>query len=289
VGDAFGERLFFNAWLLEAEVLHRPLEQRPLPPGHWAYTDDTQMALSIVEVLVRHGGIDQDVLAERFGERFEHWRGYGPAMLDLLPRLKRGFDWRKATPALFSGQGSFGNGAAMRVAPLGAFFADNLAAVVEQAARSAEVTHNHPEAIAGAIAVAVATAIAWQLRGQEMQPRGADVLDLVLPHIPPSTVRVKIEQSRILPAESNIWHVVQTVGNGSRVSAQDTVPYVLWCAAHNLDNYAGAIWRTASGSGDIDTNCAMVGGIVAAFTGSEAIPAEWLRRREALPTDVLPL
>ena len=63
------------------------------------------------------------------------------------------------TPRLFGGEGSFGNGAAMRVAPLGAYFADELDAVVEQASFSAEVTHSHPEGIAGAIAVAVAAAL----------------------------------------------------------------------------------------------------------------------------------
>jgi hypothetical protein len=62
--------------------------------------------------------------------------------------------------------GSFGNGAAMRVAPLGAFFADQpLEVVCNQARLSAEVTHAHAEGIAGAIAVAVAAALAWQKRG----------------------------------------------------------------------------------------------------------------------------
>ena len=59
---------------------------------------------------------------------------------------------------MFEGQGSFGNGAAMRVAPVGAYFAGDIGAVVEQAARSSVITHTHDEAIAGSIAVAVAAA-----------------------------------------------------------------------------------------------------------------------------------
>jgi hypothetical protein len=44
------------------------------------------------------------------------------------------------------------------------------------------------------------------------------------------------------------------------VTAQATVPFVPCCAAQQLDNYSDALWLTATGSGDIDTNCAMVVG-----------------------------
>src|SRR5258707_3583505 len=84
-------------------------------------------------------------------------------------RQRRGH-WREEAQALFGGQGSFGNGSAMRVAPLGAYFADDLDAVVEQASRSAEVTHAHAEASAGAIAVSLAAAQAWRPREPGQRP-----------------------------------------------------------------------------------------------------------------------
>jgi ADP-ribosylglycohydrolase len=283
VGDAFGDRIFFEFRTFQAEVFDMPLAQRPLPAGHWSYTDDTQMALSIVEVLRHYGQIDQDALARSFGQRFERGRGYGPAMYDLLPQLRNGHSWRSAAPALFGGQGSFGNGAAMRVAPLGACFAGDLSTVIEQAARSAEVTHAHPEAIAGAVAVAVAAAHAWQHHQSRTLPTGEAFLDTVIRSVPASAVRDKLIAACAIPADTAIWHVVRALGNGSGVTAQDTVPYVLWCAAHRLSSYPEAIWLTASGLGDIDTNCAMVGGIVASATGNGGIPVDWLQRREALP------
>ena len=52
------------------------------------------------------------------------------------------------------------------------------------------------------------------------------------------------------------------LGNGTALSAQDTVPYVLWCAAEQLYSHGHALWLTARGFGDVDTTCAMVGGIV---------------------------
>ena len=69
----------------------------------------------------------------------------------------------------------------------------------------------------------------------------------------------------------------------SRISAQDTVPFTLWCSGEQLDHYEEAFWLTLSGGGDADTTCAIVGGIVALSTGLDGIPAEWRARREALP------
>jgi ADP-ribosylglycohydrolase len=278
VGDAFGERFFVSP-----EKVEGLLARRVLTAGPWPYTDDTQMALSILSILRQYGGIEQDALARSFARRYDSRRGYGPAMHGLLSWIDSGVPWAVLTRRLFHGQGSFGNGAAMRVAPLGAYFADDLDAAVEQARLSAEVTHAHPEGIAGAIAVAVAAALAWQVREADPVPRGRAFIDLVLPHVPDSEVREKIRHARNLTPESSVMLAVSALGNGTGVSAQDTVPFVLWCAAERLDNFEEALWLTVSGLGDRDTTCAMVGGIVAAHVGREGIPEEWLRRREPLP------
>ena len=118
------------------------------------------MACVLAAHLRRFGEVRQDGLAAEFARRHDRERGYGPAMVfDLMPRLAAGEHWSTAAPALFDGQGSFGNGAATRAPPLGAFFADDLDRAAEQAALSAEVTHAHPEAVAGAVAVALAVGL----------------------------------------------------------------------------------------------------------------------------------
>jgi hypothetical protein len=77
--------------------------------------------------------------------------------------------------------------------------------------------------------------------------------------------------------------------NGTYVCAHDTVPLVLWCAAHQLRDYRRALWTTASALGDRDTTCAMVGGIVACRVGHQGLPTDWLARREQLPSqDIRP-
>jgi ADP-ribosylglycohydrolase len=156
LGDAFGETWFFHA----AEVLDTALAERRLGPGPWPWTDDTAMALSLLEILLRYGHVDQDALATAFADSYakDPNRSYGPSMHRVLREIGAGRDWAAVTRGQFDGMGSWGNGAAMRVAPLGAWFAGDLDTVVTEAARSAAVTHAHPEAVAGAVAVAVAAA-----------------------------------------------------------------------------------------------------------------------------------
>ena len=278
VGDAFGETFFVHPDLVEGLVDERALADRT-----WNYTDDTMMAMSVFSVLREHGHMHQEALAQSFAERYDPMRGYGPAMHRLLWEIKCGADWSQRAQSLFGGQGSFGNGAAMRVAPVGAFFAGDMDAVVEQAALSSVVTHTHDEAVAGAIAVAVAAALACESRTALGPPAHSEFLDSVLTHVPESEVRSKIQQARDVSANASVQFAVSVLGNGGNVSAQDTVPFALWCAAKHLSNYEEALWETVSGLGDRDTLCAIVGGIVAAYTGTEAIPREWLQSREPLP------
>ena len=188
------------------------------------------MALSLVSVLRQSGEVDQDRLARSFSEHYDPQRGYGPAMHDIVPMMWLPGSWVSLSRRLFGGQGSFGNGAAMRVAPLGAFFADDLETAASQAFDSAIVTHAHPEAAAGAVAVAVGAALAWQGRDLRPRPTLPDFLDGILTLVPEGEVRAGIERARDLPPETTVSQAARILGNGDGVSAQDTVPFVLWCA-----------------------------------------------------------
>ena len=277
-GDAFGERFF-----LHPEVAQSLIAQRAIPSNPWRYTDDTAMAISIVEVLEEFGEIDPERLAENFGKRFiaDPHRGYGQAMHSLLPELAyHPKQWKQLAPQLFKGKGSFGNGAAMRVAPIGAYFADDFEAMMKQAHLSASITHSHPEGIAGAIAVALAAALAWRSKSSPMSPR--QFLEEICERTPPSEVRLGIGKARDLADDATAEKAVSILGNGADVSAQDTVPFCLWAAAHHRGSYEEALWTTVSGLGDRDTTCAIVGGIVAMSAGVESIPKIWLESREPL-------
>ncbi|MFN3651023.1 MAG: ADP-ribosylglycohydrolase family protein [Armatimonadota bacterium] len=282
VGDAFGDR-YFTLSDTSAGPLRSLIARRAELAAPWWYTDDTEMALSVYAVLAECGGIDPDRLAWSFAERYDPGRGYGAAMHGLLADIRQGQPWQGAASALFGGQGSYGNGAAMRVAPLGAYFADDLDAVVEHAARSAAVTHSHPEGIAGAVAVALAAAWAARSREAGERPSRRELLERVRERTPDSEVREKLRHAWSLEPGCSVELAAMALGNGSRISAQDTVPFCLWSAGERLDHYEEALWLTVSALGDRDTTCAIVGGIVAAYTGAEAIPERWLRKREPLP------
>ena len=278
VGDAFGQCFFaFGTQVLIAA--------RTAPPAPWQYTDDTTMALSIVEVLEQHGRIDQDALAEAFARRYarEPNRGYGATAHLILRAIGRGCPWREASAAAFGGEGSMGNGGAMRVGPLGAYFADDLDAVVQNARASAEVTHGHSEGQAGAIAVAVAAAVAGTLRGAGGAAGGQELIRAVIDRTPPGATRLGLSEALKLPFDASVRVATEVLGNGSRVCAFDTVPFAIWCAARHLDSYEDALWETVSGLGDRDTTCAIVGSIVAMAVPEQGVPAAWRRAREPLP------
>ena len=279
-GDAFGERFF-----LPDAVAHSMIQERSIPAPPWFFTDDTVMALSILETLAQHREINPDALAISFAGRYDRGRGYGPAMHKLLPAIRRQpQSWRTEAAALFRGEGSFGNGSAMRVAPLGAYFADDPGRIAEQAALSSIPTHSHDEAVAGAIAVAVATGLAWQMKNSGRPPSSQEFLEYVHQQLPESHLRKGIRKAIELPPQTSVATAVARLGNGSAVTAPDTVPFALWCAARYLGNYEEALWATVSGLGDRDTTCAMVGGIVVMYRGVESIPAEWLQHREQIPS-----
>lgn len=279
VGDAFGSQFFLQG---NAPLLFGP--RRADPPGPWRYTDDTEMALGILEVLARHGTIDQDDLALTFARRYalEMYRGYGAGAHGILSAIGSGTPWREAAGGAFGGQGSCGNGSAMRVGPVAGYFADDPDRAAREARLSAEVTHLHPEGVAGGIAAAVAGVIAWQLRDRADDPAArAEFFDAVLAAVPPGETRRGIEHAALLDSELSIETASTLLGNGVRITAMDTVPFALWVSARHLANYPDAIWATAHAGGDIDTNCAIVGGIVA-MSARVGIPEEWLTERETL-------
>jgi len=255
-----------------------------LPAGPWWHTDDTEMAISIVEVLRLLGCVHQDALARQFMWRFERDpdRGYGSGARRQLRMMLEGAEWRVTSREAFSGQGSMGNGSAMRVAPVGAWFADDLDRVVKEARASAIVTHVHAEGVAGAVAIAVAAAMAWRQRGKAPEEAATEFFNEVHERTPEGETRRGIAHAFQVRHLESVQSAARMLGNGSGVTCPDTVPFTLWAAAKYMGRYREAIAATASVGGDVDTNCAIVGGIVALSTGWEGIPKNWLQEMEAL-------
>lgn len=275
VGDAFGERFFRYE---PTSVTLASVEARELPAGPWRWTDDTAQGAALTAHLLEHGRVDPPALALAFAEVYlaDPRRGYGAGAHDLLKAIGAGGDYQELARAAFGGTGSMGNGAAMRVAPLGAFFASDLGEVAEQASLSASVSHPNINGVAGAVAVALAAA------GVEREMPSNAIWAEILARTPRSHTLEIIEEAAGIEPDSPVREVVDRIGSGSRVCAHDTVPFCLWAALGCRGSLEAALWRTVAGLGDRDTTCAIVAGILGA-SASVRIPEEWRRRTEVLP------
>ncbi len=127
VGDAFGDQLFCDAQghTYDYQRILELHHSGALPDGPWAFTDDTIMAATLLGHLKNFGRVEQGPLALAFAESYQKdtERGYGATVRTILRSISQGGSWQEASQRVFSGMGSMGNGAAMRVAPLGVYFA----------------------------------------------------------------------------------------------------------------------------------------------------------------------
>ena len=206
VGDALGETFYRP----NPEAMST-IARREIPQGPWSYTDDTEMALSVVEALQADGHIDPTKLGHAFAQRFKPERGYGTGTAKLLQAVAAGGNSQEIAAAAHAGEGSHGNGAAMRVAPIGAFFADNIEQVIQEAQASSLPTHTHCEAIAGAVAVAIAAALATKVgNGLMMSP--TDFLKHVLLRTPESVTRNGINTVYHIGGNTDPHSVAEQVG-----------------------------------------------------------------------------
>lgn len=275
LGDCFGQTFF-----VPDETARQRIKDREILKEPWHFTDDTVMAIGIYRILKKYGKIDQDELARVFAENYAlDWhRGYGGTVHSILHSIKEGKNWREVSAGAFDGMGSMGNGGAMRAAPIGAYFADDLDKVLYNARKSAEVTHAHIEGIAGAMAVAAASALFLNKKLGNYRGEGEVFLRDVADQLPESDTKYKILSAVSIKKESSIDFVVSVLGNGIRLTAQDTVPFCLWCVAYFYPSVEEALWTAVSALGDRDTICAIVGGIVSLF--ADELPLQWLRYME---------
>jgi len=238
------------------------------PPGEvLRYTDDTEMALGVGEAL-RTRGREATVAdyARRYVANLNVGRGYGRGALLALAAIDDGMDPEQAAVSYFP-DGSFGNGAAMRVAPVGLAFARDPEALEEHVARSAAPTHAHPHAVEGARLIAQAVGYAARAERFEGDAFRAFVL----------------EQVRDPAYAARLAEVFAGRGLATGVAALESVPTALAHAADHAASYVDGVGRAVLGGGDCDTIAAMTGAILGAAHGLDAIPAVWRERLERGP------
>lgn len=248
--------------------------------GRGRYTDDTQMMIGIAESLVGCGGFDVADMARRFVDNFDPRRGYAAGAMKALRGLRHGLPWNEVGQRLFAGGGSFGNGAAMRVAPVGVLYCHDAGELRRVAELSASITHAHPLGKEGAALQAFAVACAARLEPSQ----GLDSSEFL--RNVRSFVRRDCEEFQrklcsiavLLQRQSSATEIADTLGND--VTAHGSVPAALYSFLAHPGSFKDALVCGVSLGGDTDTIGAMAGAIAGAFHGVEAIPRDWMEALE---------
>jgi poly(ADP-ribose) glycohydrolase ARH3 len=261
VGDALG--MPYEG--LPGAAIPARLEMVQARRGRGTYTDDTEMMIVLAESLLEHGSVDEERLAEAFLERCDPSRGYGAGTLELLASWRRGVPVDAAAQRLFGGEGSLGNGAAMRIAPVGVLFADSPDELRAQAERSARLTHAHPLAVDAAVVQAVAVAAAL---------RGESIVAAARAAAGHSVMARQLDRAgELLGSDIGPTEVGDVLGNSAL--GHESVPTAIFAAASH-DGFEQAVSFAVRCGGDTDTLGAMTGALVGAACGSTSIPARWL-------------
>ncbi|MDP7253600.1 MAG: ADP-ribosylglycohydrolase family protein [Planctomycetota bacterium] len=279
---------------------------RWLPKG--VYTGDTQQALILCESLIMERGYNSETFAEllcKFSHprgrnfRFGIYRGAGRSFRDSIRSLEDGVDTRKA------GQPSSSNGAAMRVAPLGLFYGDDLDALKKHVIEQSVLTHRDVMAVAAAQAIAHLVALVLPMR---RPPCPSELLAHLLEHVRQaeelaaetgadfitnlgsakngfSTALAKVSDYLDLDLEKGISKIGEYAESTSdRPGIGGTGGYVLssvitsiYVFLKNVGTFERAVIAAINQGGATDTIGAIVGAVSGALHGPNSIPARLVR------------
>lgn len=255
------------------------------PDGLPRFTDDTQMSLDLAESLLACGGLQPDDLARRFAASYRWRRGYGPGAARLLRRIRAGMSWQQASRSVYP-QGSWGNGAAMRAAVLALWPYPSLNEVRHAAEQQAEVTHAHPQGMAGAVLVAVATRVLMAPSASAAQALAAVQAQVPEPAFAPALQQaVQWLAAGETPSPRT---VARRLGHG--ITARTSCVTALYITLRHLHQPFDALMRFAVAcGGDVDTIAAMAGAMWGAHRGATALPAQALEQQARLEEVALQL
>ncbi len=191
------------------------------------FTDDTDLTIAVADCILNNRDFAQTL--KQYGRKYP-LAGYGAGFsLWLMSGSLKPYN-------------SFGNGSAMRVSPVGFAF-DSEEDVLDVAKKSAEVTHNHPEGIKGAQAIAMAIFLARKYQDKE--------------------VIKKYTEEKFSYKLNNKFNILNRLCNFDS-TCKGTVPLAI-TAFLESNSYEDTIGKALMFGGDTDTICALAGGIAQAY------------------------
>ena len=272
VGDALGAP-FEGAISVDPKEVQGVAENA----GVLRYTHDTHMTLGMAQSLMVKGRFDGADMASIFVDNFtrEPWRGYGPGTFEVLSLIARGARWDEAAQTLFEGSGSFGNGAAMWVAPTALLGFNDMGRIAGLARRTAAITHTHELGIEGAVLQACAVAQALHFSAGDDIDSGT-FLEGLDAQVRTDVFRQKLGHVRSILAHTDLGirdEVVGRLGNG--VASYESVPTAIYSFLRHHQSFEDVVIYAVSLGGDTDTIASMAGALAGAYLGLERIPSAW--------------
>ena len=166
----------------------------------------------------------------------------------------------------------------MRVSPLGLFYWNNHAQLIEAVYHASRITHHHPLGIEGAILQAIAVALAI-----EESPTSSLDAQLftsnLLGYATEEVYRTKIaSMESLLACPDNKQRIVELLGHG--VEAFNSVPAAIFSFLSNRRSFISTVTYAISLGGDTDTIASMAGAISGAYLGIDAILGAWIEQVE---------
>ncbi len=278
VGDVLGMPVENHSYI-QIQRAHGRLKELKdgwLPRG--TYTDDTQLMIALAECLAANKAVNQDDLARRIVEIYDNFRGHGVVIRNFVNLMDRGWGWRKARKKILDTFTSAWNGSAMRIAPVGAFYANDLPMLKKAARLSGEVTHCGALAQDGCTLQALAVGLAVRAGSTKGFDRGFDKAGFLKELAAAAREEVHVRRLRkveeLLQGSPSIYEVIKAIGN--TVEVQNSVPTAIYCFLRSPDNFEETVSYAVCLGGDADTIGAMAGAISGALNGVEAIPSRWL-------------
>jgi poly(ADP-ribose) glycohydrolase ARH3 len=266
IGDSLGARF---------EGVNGPQTVQEIGPR---YTDDTAMTIGVAESLIERRGFNYWHMAERFIQNYERepWRRYGsgpPRIFRMMQSGRMGFGMLDRD--LYPG-GSFGNGAAMRIAPVGLLYNDDPPSIREISYHVAGITHSHELGLEGAALQACAVALA--VLADPLDVKRRDILGALRLFTRPGPYQEKLKLIiRLLDEQPSKEDIIALLGNGTE--ALHSVPTAIYSFLAHKDFESAVVFAVSLG-GDTDTIAAMTGAIAGACYGVEKIPAPWREKVE---------
>ncbi|HEM62570.1 MAG TPA: hypothetical protein ENO24_09785 [Chloroflexi bacterium] len=237
------------------------------------YTDDTKMMLCLADSIVDNGGVNPEDVARRFVAWFDSGdlRGIGMTCLEAILNLTGGTPWRESGKR---GEWAAGNGTAMRIAPVGLVDCLDLESLREDCWATSVITHNNPEAVAGATAVAYV--IARLLRG-DRKPEA--LLTEAADFVGQCEVSRRLQKAHLLlERDTPTLEALAELGTSGYVV--ETVASALYCFLRTPQDFLSTCSSAVVAGGDTDTTAAVAGAISGAYNGIDKLPAHLVSQVE---------